>query len=222
RPALILPDRTQDHAEGRIDDTPDAEDADEEDRQHEIVDVEWLPQIDEAQQEAARNALNAVLTVGEGRLQTEEIEHLRQSQRDHGKIDSLPAYGEETHYEAKYGRTGRSDQYADFRRHSPDLDRVGAEIGSSPKEGGVAEGEQARIAEQEVEGAGEERKAHDLHQEDRVHEEGRRQQPENAQQHQQPFCPASRFRTWSSRGQVSHLMRPFRTVQPGAPEARWP
>src|SRR5690606_2659793 len=112
----------------------DGEHAEQEYRQHEIVDVEWRMQVDEAEQRAARHALDAVLASGERRLHAEEEEHLRQRQRDHREIDALPPYGEEPHDEAEHGRTGDTDQYADLRRQAPDLDGMGGEIGRPPEE----------------------------------------------------------------------------------------
>jgi hypothetical protein len=61
-----------------------------EDREHDEIQRQ-VGQVDQAEQRAARHRLDAVLAAGEGRLQREEEDHLREGQRDHGEVDALPA-----------------------------------------------------------------------------------------------------------------------------------
>ena len=74
--------------------------------------------------------------------------------------------------------TGHANKNAEFGRKTPFLDRMGGEVGRAAEEGGVAEGQNAGIAEQKVKGAGEEREAQHLHQEYRIEIEGREDQHE--------------------------------------------
>ena len=91
---LVLADGFQDLAEWRMDRPLDEQEADDEHGQHEIIHRQAVVQVDDAEQIAARHALDAVLAMGERRLQAEEIQHLRQRQRDHGEIDALAADGD--------------------------------------------------------------------------------------------------------------------------------
>ena len=116
--------------------------------------------------------MQAVLAAGELGLQRDEEEHLRQRQRDHGEVDTLTADRDIAHDDADDGGKGGTGDDAD--------DRIGNHLGHDPagdvagaaEEGGVAEGEQAGIAEQQVEGAGKQDEAQQLHHEHGVHHEG--------------------------------------------------
>jgi hypothetical protein len=59
-----------------------------EDRQHHVVQGQVVGQV-EAEQAAARDALQAILAVRERRAQRRKVHHLRQRQRDHRKVDAL-------------------------------------------------------------------------------------------------------------------------------------
>ncbi|MCY1247361.1 hypothetical protein D9M72_606820 [compost metagenome] len=111
--------------------------------------------------------------MGESRLQTEEEEHLCQCQRNHRRINALTANGEIADHKAECCGSQHAKQNANFRRHPPNLDGMGRHIGRTAKEGCMAKGQNAGIAEQQVEGGGKQRKAQHLHQEDRVDHEGR-------------------------------------------------
>ena len=76
-------------------------------------------QVDEAEQVAARDALDAVLAVGERRLQAEEVEHLRERQGDHREVDALAADGEEADDEAEERGAGDADEEAELRAVGP-------------------------------------------------------------------------------------------------------
>jgi hypothetical protein len=68
----------------------DQQEAEGEDREREEVEVHVVADVDDAEERPARNRLDAVLAAGEGRLQREEVEHLRERQRHHGEVDALP------------------------------------------------------------------------------------------------------------------------------------
>ena len=65
----------------------------------------------------------------------------------------------------------RAGEDRELGREAPDLGGVAGDVAGRAEEGGVAEGEQADIADQEVERAGEEREAQHVHQEDGVDRE---------------------------------------------------
>ena len=183
RPLLVLADRFQDHAEGRIDEAPGDQNADQKHGENEIIHVEGVIEIEDAEEVAARHRLDAVLALRELRLQAEEIEHVGQRQRDHGEIDALTADSHEAHDQAEQRCAGNADQDAELGRNAPFLHCVCGEIGSAAEERGMAEREQAGIAEQQIEGK--QREAEHLHHEDRVDEERRPDQADKADDQQQ-------------------------------------
>ena len=69
-----------------------------------------------------------------------------------------------------------------LRRQSPVLCGPAADITAEAEIGGVAKAEQADIADQQIERAGKEREAQDLHQEDRVEDKRRHYDGEEKQQ----------------------------------------
>ena len=75
---------------------------------------------------------------------------------------------------------GRAGEDADFRRQAQHLHGVAGDVGGEAEEHGVPERQQADIADQQVEGAGEQREAQHLHQEHGIDDE-RRHQPERHQ-----------------------------------------
>src|SRR3546814_9829621 len=82
--------------EGRVDGAPAHRIAEHEDRHHHVVQIDVLGQV-QAEQRAARYALQPVLAVGKGRLQKEEEHHLRHGQRDHRKVDAAAPDRSEEH-----------------------------------------------------------------------------------------------------------------------------
>jgi hypothetical protein len=117
---------------------------------------------------AAQHALQAVLAAGEGRLQAEEVHHLRQRQGDHGEVDALPADGDQPEHQPEQRRADDAGQDAQLRRPALRLDEPARDVAGEAEERGMAEGQQAGEPEQQVEGAGEQREAQQLHHEDRV------------------------------------------------------
>ena len=106
--------------------------------------------------------------MGEGRLQIDEIQKLRQRERDHRKIDALAPDGDKAGDDAESGGCRGTDQNSELRRDTPDLQGVGADVACGPQKHRVAERQQSAIADQEVEGAGEQRKAQRLHHKERI------------------------------------------------------
>lgn len=107
-----------------------------------------------------RRRLDAVLAAGEGRLQAEEEDHLRQRQRDHGQVDALAADRQRTGDPAQRRRAQRGQRNGQLGRQPPHLGRVRRDVAGAAQEHGVAEGQQAAEAQQQVEGAGEQHAKH--------------------------------------------------------------
>ena len=108
---------------------------------------------------ALRHRLDAVLAVGERRLDAEEIDHLREGDGDHGEIDADRADGERTDDETERGRRGDAERDRRDRFEAPDFRGVGADVVRQPQEHRVPEREEVDVADQQVEGAGEEGEA---------------------------------------------------------------
>jgi hypothetical protein len=152
-----------------VDEAVDAAIAEQEDRQHDVVQHAVVLGRDQpAQQRLARDALQAVLAAGERHLHAKEVDHLREGERDHGEVDALAADCQRARHQADQGGARDAGQEAHFRRHRPDLHHMTEEVTRHAEEHGVAEAHQAGVAQQQVEGAGEQRKAERRHQEHRV------------------------------------------------------
>src|SRR5262249_18478528 len=150
--------------------------AGEKDDQDDGIHRHLVSEIDEAEQVAARHALNAVFSAGEFRLQSKEKHHLRKRQRDHREIDALATNGERAGDKAADRGGCRAGQDRKLGREAPDLRRVRRQIARPAEIEGMAERQQADIPDQQIEGTGEQRKAHRLHQEQRIGEEWRDRQ----------------------------------------------
>ena len=112
-----------------------------------------------AEQMAARHLLDAVLAAGERRLQAEEIDHLRQRQRDHGEVDAGPADRQVAEEQPQH-RAGqrRRAMIATHGVDVPELHGPGGDVAAHAEERRVAERQQPDIADHQVEGAGEQRR----------------------------------------------------------------
>src|SRR3546814_8335984 len=64
-------------------------------------------------------------------------------------------------------------EHGEFRVEAPDLGGVRRDVARHAEERGMAKGKQAAVAEQKIEGASKQRKAQDLHDEDRVEDKRR-------------------------------------------------
>ena len=117
--------------------------------------------------------LQAPFTGGEDGLQGDEEHHLRQRQGDHGEVDALAADGDQAEHQPEQRPRDQAGQQAELRRPALDLDDIAGDVRGEAEERRMAEGQQAREAEQQVEGAGEQREAQQLHHEHRVQAEQR-------------------------------------------------
>src|SRR5256886_17668793 len=105
----------------------------------------------------------AVLAAGELRLDGEEVDHLGERERDVREVDATAPDGQGPGDHAQRRGDRRAEDDRELGRPAPDLGRVGAGVAGRAEKGRVAEGEEPHVADQEGEGAGEERKAERLH-----------------------------------------------------------
>jgi hypothetical protein len=152
------------------------------DHQCDVVHREVVRQVDDAEELAARHALQAVFAAGEPGLQRDEEHHLRERQRDHREVDALAADGHDAEDPAEEGAAQGAGDEAQLGREAPDLHGMARHIRRAAQEGRMAEGQQARETQQQVERRGEQREAHELHHEHRVGAEERRRDERDQQQ----------------------------------------
>ena len=152
---FILTNGLQHLAEGRMHNAVDQQEAKHKHRGDKPIHVHIGSERDEAEQMAARHCLNAIFTACEGRLQAEEVDHLCQRQRNHGEIDALATNGDPTEDRPLHPGQKRPDQDRNFRGQPPNLGTMRGDIPPHAEIGGMAEGCQPNIANQQIEGAGE-------------------------------------------------------------------
>ena len=85
----------------------------------------------------------------------------------------IAADGERARDEAETGGCGDAERDRRDRLEAPDFRGVRADVARKPEEHRVAEREQVDVADQEIEGAGEQREAERLHDEERIGDERR-------------------------------------------------
>ena len=218
---FILADGLQHLTKGGMHHAPDQGKGRHEDREHEVIEGVVVRQIEHAEQLTARHAMQAIFPVGERRLDEEEEHHLGQGQRDHREVDALPPDGQRPEQRPQHYRAERTGHDAQRRTQARVFrEQEAGDIGARGQEGGMPEGQQPHEAEQQIEGAGEQRKAQNLHQKDGIGDPGR-QQPEQEQheiQHAQRGDSARRAAC--TRGlvillQYGHVRPPFRTARQG-------
>src|SRR5262245_34768020 len=183
RARLVLADAFEDLAEGRVHDAPDEQQAEDELDEDEVVHGERPVEVDEPQEVAARHRLQPVLAAGERRLQAGEVDDLREGEGDHREVDPLPPDGEAADGGAERRAREAAEQDAQLRRQAHLFDRVARDVGGEAEECRVAEGQQPRVSEEEVERAGVDGEAEGLHHEHRVDEEGRPQAEQEQRRH---------------------------------------
>src|SRR6185503_10914932 len=163
--------RLQHLAEGRVDHAVDEQEPAEEHGEHGVVHRPDVGEIDEAEEPAARHGLDAVLAAGEGHLQIEEEDHLRQREGDHREVDAEAPDREQAADDGQEESACGAEHDGELGGEPPDLGGMRSGVPRGAEEHGMAEREQAAESDQQVEGAGEEREAHRLHHEHRIEEE---------------------------------------------------
>ena len=173
RARLVLADALQHLAERRVDDAVDHQEPAEEHGGDDPVHRHVVGQVDEAEQIAARHLLDAVLAAGERCFQAEEVDHLRQRQRDHGEVDAGAADRQIAEHQAqrRAGQPAEGDR--EERVEVPELHGPGGDVAAHAEKRRVAERQQPDIADHQVERAGEQRGAQHAHQEHRIQHERR-------------------------------------------------
>ncbi len=101
-------------------------------------------------------------------LHAQEIDQLRQRQGDHGEVDAGAADRHIAHHQPHQRAHRQAGEQRQFRRQRPGLDAVAGHIAADAEKGGVAQGRQAGVAEQQMKRAGEQRVAKNLGAEHRV------------------------------------------------------
>ena len=150
-------------------------------RDHEVVHRRVRLERQQAEQGAARHALQAVFTTRERCLQAGEIHHLRQRHGDHGEVDALAPDGDQPDHCADQAGTDDPDQDGQLRCEMLGADEPAGDVGCGAEKGRMAEGQQAGKAQQQVERAGKDREAQQLHDKHRIQAEHRRQQRQQQQ-----------------------------------------
>src|SRR6476659_237731 len=103
---LIFPDRLPDLAAGRDDSAKNQEKAEQEPGENDVIEHGGVGEIENSEQVPLRNALDAVFAMGERRLQIDEIQKLRQGERDHREVDALATDRDDAGDDAKPGGAG--------------------------------------------------------------------------------------------------------------------
>ena len=210
RPGLVLADRLEHLAEGRMDRAVDQPEPENDDAVGEVVHRVVVIEVDDPEKGLARDALQAVLAAGERRLQVDEVQHLRERERDHREVDPLAPDRERPHQVAEHRGSEHAREDAELGRETHDLGRMAGDVARGAEEHRVAERKQAGEAEQQVEGGGEQREAQRLHEEDGVHQR-RRDEPDDEQHRVEDLAPV-----------VHAASFPCRRGRPAAPAARSP
>src|SRR5438094_56605 len=113
---------------------------------------------DEGAEEGAGAAAGPV-----GEVASDEVEELGERERQHREVDATPAQAEEADHRAARRREAEPRREPEPQRADLELrERDTGAIGAEPPVGGVAEGEQPRVAVEEVEAEGEEAVDQDL------------------------------------------------------------
>jgi hypothetical protein len=186
RPRLVLADRLEDPPEGRVDDAPEEGDgADGEDGGRVVVDA-FVAEVEAEGARGERKALDpaeAVFAPRHRRRPVDDVEeHLCERERQEREVDAPLAHQKKS--DPRPGERGAEDAGDQRDPHALDQVELGESRGvpAEAEKGRVAEGDEPRVAHQEVVGDGEKAEDHDLGGErhsrlDRAHEERQHQEP---------------------------------------------
>ena len=141
--------------------------------QHKKIHHRVVGEIDESQELAARDALDAIFGVSERRLNAEKINHLRQRQCHHRKVDALPPHRKPANEVTDHRRAGGAKQYRQFGRPAPNLGGMPTNVGGQTEKHGVTKREQSGKANKQIKCARKQTKAEAGHQENWITDERR-------------------------------------------------
>ncbi|KAG0922009.1 hypothetical protein G6F32_014852 [Rhizopus arrhizus] len=117
---FVVAHRADDFAERGIQHAQDEGVAQREHGQREVVHRHPAVQVEDAEELAARHALQPVLAAGESCLHRDEVDQLRQRQRDHRKVDALPPDRDGAEQQAQQAARHHAGQQAQLpRRRTP-------------------------------------------------------------------------------------------------------
>src|SRR5437867_3830587 len=159
RTRLVVADRLERLAEGRVHDHPHEDDAGEKDDEHVVVvrvrhEVGLVPRArDEPRQERRRRHPEAVGAAGyREELERERPEHLRERERQDAEEDARVPYTHEPEHRGDDDRADDRPEKEQLHRADPEvLDHQRDDVGAHPDIRGVAEREEPRASETQVE-----------------------------------------------------------------------
>src|SRR2546422_11380137 len=163
-PPLALPDSHQRAPEGRPHDHREGEDGDDEERQHEVIEGPAVRQRPRQRQSRARHAGEAVVAPGErAPPEGDAPQDLTEGEGDHEEVTPASQEREETEERAHAGRHGEPrgkvepEVVGDPQREQADR------VGGDTEVGGVTEGGEPGVAEEQVEAHREDAEDEHLH-----------------------------------------------------------
>src|ERR1700720_1914276 len=166
RPAAVLADGLQYRSERRVEDAPQRQHRQPDQHVGEVVEgdggLDRVAPGPEAQRELGDAAQPIVAAGYVGQVEADEVEELGEGQGQHREVDAAPAQAEEADDEAAHA--GEEEPRAEpepERAHVQPGERDAAAVGAEAVVGGVAEGEQAGVAVEQVEAHGQQ--AEDQH-----------------------------------------------------------
>src|SRR5919197_1815884 len=174
----VLTDRLEHGAEGRVEDALEPGDRRGDQREGEVVEGERGVERDRGTGERQRrqgDPAEPVVAAGPvGEVKPDEVEELGERERQHREVDTAPAQAEEADDRAARRREAEPRREPEPERADLELrERDPGAVGAEPPVGGMAEGEEARVAVEEVEPEGEEAVDQDLRGERLVRHEER-------------------------------------------------
>ncbi|MNZ73013.1 hypothetical protein D3C78_914110 [compost metagenome] len=159
-------------------------------RQHEVVHRQVVAQVEHPEQLAARHAVQAVLTTGERRLYKDEEHQLCQRQGDHREVDALATDRQQTEQQPQNRRGQGPGENPQFSPQATVVaEQEPGDIATGREKRGMTKGQQSGVAQQQVEGTGEQGKTQQLHQEHRVHRHGCHQRDGEQRQIEPALAP---------------------------------
>ena len=111
--------------------------------------------------------------MGERRLDADEKHHLGKGDGDHREVNAGAANGERSGDEPERGGGGDADRDRRDGLQAPHFGGMGADVAGETEKHRVPKRQKVRVADQEIERAGEQREAHRLHDEERIGEKRR-------------------------------------------------
>ena len=129
-------------------DSPNQKVAKYKNRNDQVVKVKVVFKINEPKKRPARHALQAVFAAGELGLQKKEIDHLRERQSDHRKIDATAPNRQGTHRKPQDASHRNAIENPELSRNAPDLHCMTGSVSGGAQKGGMTKREQTSETKQ--------------------------------------------------------------------------